>query len=42
MVLDCLATAVFTSLHNLDSDLKKKWDLVTLNEKHLGAVAETL
>ena len=32
-----MVTAVFTSLHKLDLDLKKKWDLVILNEKQLGA-----
>ena len=37
-----LVTAVFTSLHKLDLDLKKKWDLVILNEKQLGAGTETL
>ena len=43
---DCLqgslVTAVFTSLHKLDLDLKKKRDLVILNEKQLGAGTETL
>jgi len=37
-----LVTAVFTSLHKLDLDPKKKRDLVILNEKQLGAGTETL